>query len=225
MMLKRFVYLAKRVIKFTVIALVVAYASFISYSIVMSFNIDKEFKYFSIFKDTYQQGMGKKTAWKALKLGRIELYSAGSEGICVVSLTRYNNVSIKNIKLKNQDSGSKRGDFPEERDSIRAEGFPFVNIIIFPVHSEIENIDIYIKSKIEKVIRTDDYLYIRFEGSPVEFRSVEKYSEFYFTDISKPPVELIILKRNGENLIILKYGIDENKRGFIVPLTSMIDLK
>jgi hypothetical protein len=35
----------------------------------------------------------------------------------------------------------------------------------------------------------------------------------------------MILKREGENLIIFKYGIDENKRGFSVPLTKMIDLK
>jgi len=225
MMLKRFVYLAKRVIKFTVIALVSACILYISYLILMSFNIDKEFKYFSIFKDTYQQSVERKTAWKALKRGRMEFYSAGSEGICVVGLKRYNNVHINNIKIKNQDSGVKRGDFPEQSCSIRAEGFPFVNIIIFPEHSSIENIDIYIKSRIEKVIRTDYYLYVRFKDSPVELRSVEKYPEFYFTDISKPPVELMILKRQGENLIIFKYGIDENKRGFVMPLTEMIDLK
>ncbi|PKL16019.1 MAG: hypothetical protein CVV49_18360 [Spirochaetae bacterium HGW-Spirochaetae-5] len=225
MKLKRILYLSKRFIIFTILALAVAYISYISYSIVMSFNIDKVFKYFSVFKDTYQQGVEKKSAWKALRRGRIEFYSAGSEGICVVGLNRYNNVSIKNINIKNQDSGVKKGDFPELSSSIRAEGFPFINLIIYPANSEIENIDIFIKSKIEKVIRTDDYIYIKFEGSSVRLKSVEKYPEFSFTGISEPPVELMILKREGENLIIFKYGIDENKRGFTTPLTSMIDLK
>lgn len=225
MKLKRFVHLAKRFIMFTILALVAVFIIDAIYTIGSAFHDDKEFKYISIFKQTYQQSVEKKSASKALGMGRIEFYSAGSEGICVVGLNRYKNVPIKNINIKNQSSWVKKEEFPKGKSSIRAEGFPFVNVIIYPARSKIENFDIFIKSKIEKVIRTDDYLYIKFYDTPVELSSVEKYYEFYFSGISKPPVELMILKREGENLIIFKYGIDENKRGFTVPLTSMIDLK
>jgi len=112
MQVKRLLYLSGRVIKFTILALVAAYISYITYAIIMKFNIDKEFKYFLIFKDTYQQGVERKSAWKALGRGRIEFYSVGSEGISVVGLNRYNNVLIENIKIRNQDSGVKREDLP-----------------------------------------------------------------------------------------------------------------
>jgi hypothetical protein len=46
---------------------------------------------------------------------------------------------MKNINIKNQDSGVKRKDFPEQSSSIRADGFPFINVIIYPVNSEIKN--------------------------------------------------------------------------------------
>jgi hypothetical protein len=132
--------LSKRVIIFTIIALVTAYILYITYAIIMSFTIDKEFKYFPIFKHSYQQSVEKKLASKALGTGRIEFYSAGSEGICVVGLNRYKNVPMKNINIKNQDSGVKREDFPRGKSSIRADGFPFINVIIYPVNSEIKKL-------------------------------------------------------------------------------------
>jgi len=224
MQVKRLLYLAGRVIKFTILALVTVFIIDVIYLSVSAFH-DDEFKYVPIFKHSYQQSVGKKLARKALGMGRIEFYSAGSEGICVVELNRYNNVLIENIKIRNQDSGVKREDFPRGKSSIRADGFPFVEVIIYPVHFEIKNIDIFITTKIEKAIKTDDYIYIRFKGSSVRFKSVEKYPEFSFLNISDPPVELMILKKDDKNLIIFKYGIDRDKRGFTVPLTSMIDLK
>jgi hypothetical protein len=87
--------------------------------------------------------------------------------------------------------------------------------------------NIYIDSSPEKIERTESYLYLKFESAGFSISSTKKYPELMFnTGEKKLSFECLILKKEGKDLIILKYPMDKSRESNddFISLLEMIPL-
>jgi len=171
------------------------------------FNEDKEFKYryLGLFNENYRQKIVSGTSWISRSNSYTDFYEIGREEICVIELNRYNKVKIKDIRINNYLTKEHNTNFIKSQGTLVNNKYPYPNILLYPIYSQVKNIDIYIGSKIHKITKNNKFIYIKFEKTPLELRSIEKYPEFIFNCLSDPPIELLILNKNDTTLFIIKY--------------------
>jgi hypothetical protein len=170
-----------------------------------------KYRYLWVFNESYQKKIISGNYWVSRSNSYIEFYRIGTEEICIVELNRYNKVEIKDIKINNYLTKEDNNNFIKSQGTLVNNKYPFPNILLYPIYRQVKNIDVHIGYNIYKIITKNNFIYAKYEKTPLEFRSIEKYPEFIFNCISDPPIELLILKKPDTTLFILKYSALEKK--------------
>lgn len=83
-----------------------------------------------------------------------------------------------------------------------------IEISFYINYGNAKHVDVFIDSSPEKIEKINDYLYVKFKSAGCIISSTEKYPELMFNcGENKIPFELLLLKKDNKNLIIIKYPL------------------
>jgi|GEM_PF-5930742 len=199
------------------------------------FRIDEKLNdlYGYIFNNKYKENIIINNSYSSRRYGYMYYYIYKSNIICVTEIKQFDNINLKEIKIKNYNLVGEKKEYPHTSISGISRLEPHLIMGYYPDSKRTQNVNIYMENKIENLAQNEKYMYIKFIGDVFAISSTDEYPDlkFVLTEQMNPIMELLILKDKGKDkkedktLIILKYkGKDIGNSENIEDDVSLLDL-
>jgi hypothetical protein len=168
-------------------------------------------KYIHYFNPNYNNYLILKTSYTSILGGYFYNYNYKENQVRIMEFKQYSKIKIKEINIKNYILRGKNEKPFNFNNGINSKEIPSLFVSLNTTFNKAKQMDIYLENSIEKDIRNENFVYLKFKGISFSISRTDKYPELFFSTGVNVNYEFLVLKKQDKLLFILKYSAVDNK--------------